>query len=108
MQDVKGDALRGVRTLARLWGSARARLVAIVFYLAAVALSPFPFFLEIDLSFTHDMVYAVPVLVTDALLVYSCVRLARDYSTGSVNILRRVTMVALFIGLVAYLSAALF
>jgi len=108
IMDVEGDAIRGVRTIARVWGAPRARLVAIGFYIAAVALSPLPFFLAIDPAFQYDMVYAVPVIVTDLLLVYSCVRLARDWSVGSVNALRRVTMAALFIGLVAYLCAALY
>jgi len=107
IMDVEGDALRGVRTLARVWGAARARWAAIAFYLAAVAMSPLPFFLAIDPAFQYDMVYAVPVLATDALLVWSCARLARDWSVDSVNRLRRVTMIALFIGLLAYIGAVI-
>jgi geranylgeranylglycerol-phosphate geranylgeranyltransferase len=105
--DVEGDALRGVRTVARVWGAAKARWVSIVFYLSAVLMSPLPFFLAIDPEFQYDMVYAAPVLVTDVLLIFSCVRLVGDWRVSSVNRLRRVTMLALFMGLVAYLGAAL-
>ncbi len=104
IEDVEGDALRDVRSLARTMGERRAAVIASLFYLSAVSISPIPFFFLPE--FLFDLKYAVPVAVTDVLLIYVALRLVRDYRKESIRRYRKTTLIAMVFGLVGFFAGA--
>jgi len=101
--DVEGDKLAGARTLPVIAGPRRAAATAAVLYLAAVALSPIP-----ALSGrVNVLVYAALVAAVDALLVYESLRLLRDHSKEAVLRHKRNVLLAMLLGLLAFLAGAL-
>ncbi|MEA2075373.1 MAG: UbiA family prenyltransferase [Euryarchaeota archaeon] len=103
--DVKGDALRDIRSIARIYGADRAIKVVFFSYSLAVILSVVPFFL-VNTSYFHNLAYLLPVMAADALFVHTCIGLQKvdiNYST-----MRKETLLAIGIGLIAFVSGALF
>ncbi|MDY6964997.1 MAG: UbiA family prenyltransferase [Halobacteriota archaeon] len=103
--DVEGDALRDVKTIARVYGVRRAGTVSIFLYMAAVLLSPLPFIF--DLGGFRNYPYLVVVFIADIIFIYTCLKLYRSEDRDVVNNLRRTTIVAMLFGLIAFLSGAL-
>ena len=107
VMDAEGDSARDSKTLARTRGLGFASKTSTVFFLVAICLSPLPFLLGSGGSFYHDLKYLVPVVVTDILLGFVVVRaLALKTSEDAVS-LRKLSMVALGIGLVGFLLGSL-
>ncbi|MCW4044924.1 MAG: geranylgeranylglycerol-phosphate geranylgeranyltransferase [Candidatus Bathyarchaeota archaeon] len=95
--DVKGDSAEGVKTLAVRYGERAAAVSAAVFYLAAVALTPLPWFWGI-VSF-----WFIPfVLVTDVGFVFSSVFLVRDYSRENARKTKKTVLLWFVLGLLAF------
>jgi len=101
--DVEGDRLAGARTLPVAAGPRRAAAAAAALYLAAVALSPLP----IVYGGVNAVAYALPVAIVDAILVYESLRLLRDHSRESVLRHKRNVLLAMLLGLLAFLAGAL-
>jgi geranylgeranylglycerol-phosphate geranylgeranyltransferase len=96
--DVKGDAAEGVKTLAVRYGARGAAVVAVVFYVLAVVLTPFPLLLEL-VSF-----WFVPfVLVTDVGLVACSVLLLADYSREKARRIKNLVLLLFVFGLLAFI-----
>lgn len=102
--DVKGDALRDVKTLARVYGIKNAKCVSIAFYSTAVILSPIPYIY--DLSGFRNYPYLFFVLIADALFVFACIKL-RSGDLEVVDGLRKTTIIAMLFGLIAFLAGAI-
>jgi geranylgeranylglycerol-phosphate geranylgeranyltransferase len=103
--DLKGDALRNVRSIARVYGVNQANSVVIASYSLAVALSAIPV-LAVETSYYLDPAYALPVLVADALFLHTALELRtaqREYSR-----LRKETLLAIGVGLIGFISGALY
>jgi geranylgeranylglycerol-phosphate geranylgeranyltransferase len=95
--DVKGDSAEGIKTLAVRYGEKSAAVVAAVFYVFAVALTPFPRLLNL-VSF-----WFIPlVLVTDVGLVVSSVLLLKDYSRENARKIKKWVLLLFVVGLLAY------
>lgn len=103
--DLTGDALRNVRSIARLYGVNRATTVVIAFYSLAVLLSAIPFF-TVSTSYYLNPVYALPVLSADALFLYTAHGL-RTAQPGYAR-LRTITLLAICCGLVGFICGALY
>ncbi len=109
--DVKGDALRDVKSIARIYGADKARNVVFFSYSLAVILSVVPFFL-VNTSYFHNLAYILPVMAADALFVHTCFGLnPKTIPLGrediNYNTLRKETLLAIGIGLIAFVSGAL-
>ncbi len=115
--DVKGDALRNVRSVARIYGVEKAKRVVVFSYSFAVMLSVIPFFL-VNTSYFHNLAYILPVMVADALFVHTCFELKpfrkkfdkkrlKRKEDIDYNYMRKETLIALVIGLIAFVSGAL-
>ncbi len=99
--DVKGDQAEGVKTLAVRYGERAAAVVAAVFYLSAVALTPIPWYLGI-VSF-----WFIPVvLVTDVGFAVSSFLLLRDYSRENARRIKKLVLLWFIIGLLAFVFGA--
>jgi geranylgeranylglycerol-phosphate geranylgeranyltransferase len=101
--DVKGDRAEGIKTLAVRYGERVAAVVAAVFYLSAVALTPLPWYLGI-VSF-----WFIPlVLVTDIGLVASSALLLKNYSRESARKIKKLILLWFVIGLLAFVFGSVF
>jgi geranylgeranylglycerol-phosphate geranylgeranyltransferase len=100
--DVKGDNAEGIKTLAVRYGEKSAAVAAAVFYVFAVALTPFPRLLNL-VSF-----WFIPlVLVTDVGLVVSSVLLLKDYSRENARKIKKWVLLLFVVGLLAYMVGVL-
>ncbi|MBS7633160.1 geranylgeranylglycerol-phosphate geranylgeranyltransferase [Candidatus Bathyarchaeota archaeon] len=100
--DIEGDKARNVKTLAVRFGERAAAVVASVFYLSAVLLSPVPWLLNIV------SLWFIPfVAVTDFGLVASSILLPRDYSRENARKIKNIVLLWFVFGLVAFLVGVL-
>jgi geranylgeranylglycerol-phosphate geranylgeranyltransferase len=100
--DVKGDKAEGIKTLAVRYGEKNAAVVAALFYVSAVALTPVPCLLNL-VSF-----WFIPiVLVTDIGLVVSSALLLKDYSRENAKKIKNLILLWFVIGLLAYVLGVL-
>ncbi len=109
IEDVRGDAIREVKTVARVFGIRRAAKVAATLYVISVAMSVLP-----PLLFRRfaNPGYA-PVLLTDIILLQCSVELLKiekdeEKAAKVVRKLRKRTLIALTFGLLGFVLAALF
>jgi geranylgeranylglycerol-phosphate geranylgeranyltransferase len=107
IMDVEGDALRDVKTVARVYGTTTAKYVAVALYLISILIAPVPFFFNIDQHFYHNLVYAIPAAIASMILLYVCVRLLRGHERKTISQARKVTLVGMVVALIAFLAGAL-
>ena len=103
--DVVGDKAENVKTLAVRYGEKNASVVASLFYVSAVSLTPIPWIWNPRLvSF-----WFVPlVLVTDVGLVACSVLLLRDYSRENARKIKKLILLWFAIGLLAFVFGSVF
>jgi geranylgeranylglycerol-phosphate geranylgeranyltransferase len=95
--DVKGDRAEGIMTLAVHYGEKNASVVAALFYVSAVALTPVTWILNL-VSF-----WFIPlVLVTDVGLVASSAIMLKDYSRETARKIKNFVLLFFVFGLLAY------
>jgi geranylgeranylglycerol-phosphate geranylgeranyltransferase len=100
--DTKGDSAQGIKTLAVSYGDKKAAIVASIFYISAVALTPIPVLLGLV------SVWFIPVvLVTDVGLVVSSIILLRNHSRESARKIKKQVLVWFLFGLLAYIVGAI-
>ena len=100
--DVKGDKTENVKTLAVRYGERNAAVVAVIFYVSAVALTPFPWLLGL-VSF-----WFIPVvLLTDVGFVVSSALLLKDYNRESARKIKKIVLLWFVTGLLAFVLGAL-
>jgi geranylgeranylglycerol-phosphate geranylgeranyltransferase len=95
--DIEGDSEHGVKTLAVRFCEKNAAVVAVGFYVAAVVLSPLPWFLRLVSSW-----FLLPVVVTDFGLMLSSFMLLRDCSRENARKVKKVVLVSFVFGLLAF------
>lgn len=97
--DVEGDKVRGVKTVAILHGSRIAAIVAAALYLSAVALSAIPWFL-----IWTRWLYLPIITVADMGFLASSFILLRDYSKESAVKVKKMILVWMLLGLIAFFT----
>ncbi|MEM2871380.1 MAG: geranylgeranylglycerol-phosphate geranylgeranyltransferase [Candidatus Caldarchaeum sp.] len=101
MSDVAGDAKRDVRTVARVYGVEKAALVGSALYMAAVALSPLPYLLNLV-----SPLYLLVVAAADAGFIYSSIKLIKSPSAEQGRRQKNLTLLWMFLALVAFLTGS--
>ncbi|MFA5365804.1 MAG: geranylgeranylglycerol-phosphate geranylgeranyltransferase [Candidatus Bathyarchaeia archaeon] len=100
--DTKGDSAQGIKTLAVRYGDKKAAVVAAIFYVSAVALTPIP------LIYGLVSIWFIPfVLVTDAGLVVCSAVLLRNYSRENARKIKKLVLLWFVFGLLAYIFGSL-
>ncbi len=100
--DVEGDKTENVKTLAVRYGSKSASIIAALFYLTAVSLSPLPWFLGL-VSF-----WFIPfVALTDIGLVASSFVLINDHSREQARKIKKIVLLWFIFGLLAFIAGAM-
>ena len=107
IMDVEGDALRDVRTVARVYGTKAAKYMAVALYLISVLLAPVPFVFNLDEHYYHNLAYAVLAAIASLILLYVCVQLLRGHDRKTISQARQVTLIGMVVALVAFLAGAL-
>ncbi|MEM0313386.1 MAG: UbiA family prenyltransferase [Candidatus Bathyarchaeia archaeon] len=95
--DIEGDRARGVKTIAVRRGARNAGIIAVLFYLAAVALSPLPWLWRLV-----NIWYVPPVALTDLGLIASSIMLLRDQSRENARKVKKQVLAWFLIGLIAF------
>jgi geranylgeranylglycerol-phosphate geranylgeranyltransferase len=107
IMDVEGDALRDVKTVARVYGTTTAKYVAVALYLISILLAPIPFLFNIDPSFYRNPYYAVLAALAVLTLLWVCADLLRGHDRKAVSRARKTTLLGMLIALIAFLAGAL-
>lgn len=100
IEDVVGDSLRNVRSVARVKGVEFAYKMSAFLITLAVILSPLPL-----LHYGLSPYYIIPVAIADVLFVDTVIKLLRH---EEVKELRKKTLIAMLFGLLGFLLGAIF
>jgi geranylgeranylglycerol-phosphate geranylgeranyltransferase len=100
--DVEGDKSHDIKTIAVRYSERTAAIVASLFSLVAVCLSPLPWVLGI----VSDL-FIVPVIITDIGLVVSAFLLLRDYSRKNAKKIKNLSLAWFITGLLAFILGTL-
>ena len=95
VEDIKGDVKAKIKTFATKYGEKKAWFYGRIYIIAAVLLSPVPYAMGL-----MGVYYLVPVLAADGLFIASVV-------TSNARKNQKLTKIAIFVGLVAFLLGAL-
>jgi geranylgeranylglycerol-phosphate geranylgeranyltransferase len=96
--DVKGDNAEGIKTLAVRYGEKTAAVVAVVFFVFAVALTPVTWFLGLV------GIWFIPfVLITDVGLIVCSALLLLNPSREKARKIKKVVLYLFLVGLLAYI-----
>jgi len=101
--DVKGDEMRDVRSVARIWGAKAAAIVTSIFFITAILTSLVPLMLRIV-----GVVYAALVSAPIYIFIVLTARILRDYSAESAYKVKRIALLGMLLGLVAYMVGGYF
>ncbi|RLF12195.1 MAG: hypothetical protein DRJ98_01140 [Thermoprotei archaeon] len=96
--DVVGDAARGVKTIAAVYGRVKAAILSAIFYLAAVALSILPWLMRVV-----SIYYLPAVAVSDLGFIKASFELLRDPSRDTARRVKREGLLWMLIGLIAFI-----
>jgi geranylgeranylglycerol-phosphate geranylgeranyltransferase len=96
--DVKGDSAERVKTLAVRFGEKNAAVIAVLFYIFAVALTPVTWFLGLV-----GVLFIPIVLVADIGLVVCSALLLIDHSREKARRIKKVVLILFLVGLLAYI-----
>jgi geranylgeranylglycerol-phosphate geranylgeranyltransferase len=105
VMDFEGDKIHGIKSFPRYIGTRASNGVASLFYLCAIVLSFLPFFLEDFGVYYRNLIYFILVFITDTMLLSTCLHLVFK-KQPNMKFYRKYTLVAIFIGLLAFLVGA--
>jgi geranylgeranylglycerol-phosphate geranylgeranyltransferase len=105
VMDFEGDMRQGVKSFPRYIGIRASNGVAAFFYLCAIALSFLPFFLAGFGVYYQNITYFILIFITDTMLLSTCLQLVFK-KQPNMKFHRKYTLVAIFIGLLAFLVGA--
>ncbi len=103
LADVEGDSVKGVKSLAVTRGAKAVVIVSSILYIIAVLLSPLPL-LEYEVN---SLGYGLPVTVTDMLIIYAVLILARSPEPRSAYKHKNIILLAMMSGLIGFLLGSL-
>ena len=105
VMDFEGDKKQGVKSFPWYIGIRASNNIAAIFYLCAIALSFLPFFLASFGVYYQNTTYFILVFITDTMLLSTCLQLVFK-KQPNMKFHRKYTLVAIFIGLLAFLTGA--
>ncbi len=103
IEDVEGDSIRNVRSVARVMGLRFASILSALLFLLAVLLSFFPL---LFIETYRDLKYLIPIAIADCMFVYTVFKLVKRYEKGYIRSYRKTTLTAMLFGLIGFLLGA--
>ena len=107
VMDFEGDKEKGVKSFPKYIGLRKSNILAAFFFLIAIVLSFLPFFKEIFEIYYLNFYYLALVLITDTMLLSTSIHLIVK-KKPYLKLYRKFTLLAIFIGLLAFLVPVLF
>lgn len=98
--DIEGDSIAGVSTVAVSEGAEHAAMAAFALYMTAVALSSIP----LVYHWVRPLWYGIPVAFTDAIFVYSSLRLLRSPDRETALWQKKMALLAMLLGLIGFMG----
>jgi len=102
VMDFKGDKEGGVKSFPNYIGIKNSNIIASFFYIIAIFLSFIPFLFENYNFYYNNFVYLILVIITDIMLIWTVIKLIFDKNID-MKFYRKFTLIALFVGLLAFL-----
>ena len=102
VMDFEGDREIGVRSFPKYIGARKSNIFAAFFYFFAIILSFFPFFIKGFDIYYLNYYYLGIVFITDTMLLSTTIHLTIK-KKPNLKIYRKFTLLAIFIGLIAFL-----
>ncbi len=99
IEDVEGDALRNVKSLARIYGVDFAAKTSAFLFIISI----FASILIILIPEYRDFKYLIPISLTDLMLIFVSKKLLSGVRKEDIKYLRKKTMIAMTIGLFAFI-----
>ena len=106
VMDFEGDKSRGVKSFPFYIGTRGSNVLAAVFYLVAICFSFLPFFMERFELYYLNYFYLSLIFLTDTMLLSTSFQLIFK-KKPHVGLYRKFTLVAIFVGLLAFLVPVL-
>lgn len=100
--DIEGDAIRGIRSIARTMGVEMAARMSILFFLSAVALSWVPLYLGFV-----SVLYAPFILVTDLGFIYLSYLVYKSQEKNYLLLVKRRVLFMMLVALVSFLAGSI-
>jgi len=105
VMDFEGDKAKGVKSFPQYIGIRKSNALSAIFYIIAIVLSFIPFFV-ISYDFYYlNYYYLIFILITDTMLLSTSFQLILKKEVN-LNYHRKFTLIALFVGLLAFLIGA--
>jgi 4-hydroxybenzoate polyprenyltransferase len=102
VMDFKGDKAAGVRSFPRYIGERASNVISAIFFISAVVLSFIPFFIRGFELYFLNYTYLGLVFITDTMLLSTSFQLILK-KKPQLKILRKFSLFAILIGLLAFL-----
>ena len=107
VMDFEGDAEKNVKSFPYYIGKSLSNKMASMLFVAASIIALIPFFFKIDPSYFHNYAYLSLVAATDFLLFYISAKIFGSVDIETLKKCRKLSLFALFIGLLAFLTGAM-
>jgi geranylgeranylglycerol-phosphate geranylgeranyltransferase len=104
VMDVKGDQKAGVKSFPQYLGRRVSLVISSLFFLIAITLSFFPFFLPQFSFYYQNYSYLFLIFITDTMLLGTTLQLLFAKQVN-LNYQRKFTLIALFFGILAFFLA---
>lgn len=105
VMDFEGDRKKGVKSFPWYIGIRKSNILVAFFYIIAIALSFAPFLISKYEIYYQNYYYLFPVLITDTMLLSTSLQLIFKKQVH-MKLYRKFTLIAIFIGLLAFLIGA--
>jgi len=105
VMDFKGDRETGVKSFPRYIGIRGSQILSALFYLVAIVLSFLPFYIPVFDVYYQNFYYLLLVFITDVLFLIASLQLVFKREVD-LRFLRKYTLAATFVGLLAFLVGA--
>ncbi len=105
IMDFEGDKEKGVKSFPKYIGVHKSNIVSSIFYILAIILSFFPFLSRDFVFYYQNYYYLILIILTDCMLLFTSLLLVFK-NKPNMKFHRNFTLIALFVGLIAFLIGA--
>jgi geranylgeranylglycerol-phosphate geranylgeranyltransferase len=103
ISDIKGDEVRNIRSIARVYGGKSAAALGATLFLGAVASTVLPI-----IAGEVGIVFVQLILIPDALFIYAAAWIIRDSSAVNSLRIKSLTLMGMVIGMLAFIAGGIY
>lgn len=98
ISDVEGDAVRNVKSIARIYGSKKAAIIGAFFFLGAVTSTILPIIIN-----QVGIIFTTLILIPNSLFIYAAVKIVKDNSKNGALHIKKLVLIGMIIGMVIFI-----